>query len=254
MKDRIVEGVEVLCLLTIAVNTVVLCVGASHVLADTDAALKQLTKSEASLDELLTKPTGIKGSIQNLNALLVQASLAADNVRRASDSQQSYVQASLKTLNQFSAAAGQLGPAITDIDSSVKSIGTLVSNTDESVNHKVLPALTDTIGQAKTSLAATTKDVHADLAAIEILLADEDLKKVPRNLAAMTANLNSASHHADQALDYIELDLTPTKLPFWRSVLSAALSQAIGIPMKYLPQAVRVVNSASPATAAAPSK
>lgn len=77
------------------------------------------------------------------------------------------------------------------------------------------------------------------------LLADPDLVATAGNLANMSANLNDAALHANHALGYIEADLTPTKLPFWQAVVSAALSQAIGIPLKYLPQAVRVVNTAA---------
>ncbi len=75
------------------------------------------------------------------------------------------------------------------------------------------------------------------------LLADPDLTAVARNLAVATASGASAMKHIDTATGYIEFDLSPKHVPFWRGLASEALSQAIGIPLKLYPTRVAVTSS-----------
>jgi len=70
------------------------------------------------------------------------------------------------------------------------------------------------------------------------------------NLTAVAANLNltsqygaSALKHIDTATGYIEYDLSPKHMPLWQSLISGALSQAIGIPLKIMPSRVSVTSS-----------
>ena len=86
-----------------------------------------------------------------------------------------------------------------------------------------------------TSLQAVID--HADL-----LVADPAWRVTLHQIQETSQHINSGAAHFDRTLGYIELDFTPTKIPFWRGVLSTAMSQAMGIPLHFLPQRVTITN------------
>ena len=97
--------------------------------------------------------------------------------------------------------------------------------------------------QFVTEATGAVTELKGTVVTANVLLGDPQLAAIVGNLNLMSGNLNAAALHANNALGFVEIDLTPKKLPFWQAILSTALSQAIGIPLKYLPQAVTVVST-----------
>ena len=107
-------------------------------------------------------------------------------------------------------------------------------------------AATAMLGEGSNAVHSLNLSInHADA-----LISDPAFRAVAGNLASMSinltnasANINSATGHADKALGYVELDLSPKHQPFWETILSTALGEAISIPLKYLPSRVNVTNA-----------
>lgn len=185
--------------------------------------------------------------LRRLNTTVQVISSTANVVRQASVEER----AELRDVN------GKTSEAMSGLVTATQGAADIIAD----MRHTTLPGLDQTIeGLTVLENAVTQPAVDAlshggealnltaqDLGRIGVILNDPAITATASSLASMSANLNSAAAHADKTLGYIQLDFTPTRLPFWRSVLSTALSQAIGIPLHYLPQAVTVVSSATTA-------
>ena len=113
-------------------------------------------------------------------------------------------------------------------------------------------AITGLVGESTN----TVKSLNLVVTHADALISDPELAKVAANLDMMSAGLgqaaihvNGAAKNAEQALGYVRDDLTPRKQTFWAGIISEALSQAIGIPLKYLPTRTAVVSSVPVAVA-----
>ena len=102
-------------------------------------------------------------------------------------------------------------------------------------------ASTDLVNQGAEAL----QGVNVAVGRMNSLLADPSLAAIAGHLDDMSINLDAGAGHANRALGYVEMDLSPKHLPLWQSILEMALSQAVGIPLKWLPQNVQVVNSSA---------
>ena len=184
---------------------------------------------------------GLKQTLQDVNRI---AKAQEPKTAALADSSLDAVRAGAETVAKLGAAVDTLNSVIGDVRTStlpklnagIDSLNGLVTD--------LRPAATAST-ELVTQAAGVVGELKGTVSQANALLANPDIAATATNLADMSANLNGAALHANRALAYIETDLTPTKLPFWQAAVSAALSQAIGIPLKYLPQAVRVVNTAA---------
>ncbi len=135
----------------------------------------------------------------------------------------------------LSAVVGQIGSGtVPRLNTGLETLNTAIAGlvpVETSVSRMVDSGNAVMIGLQGTVRSANT------------LLSDPDLTAVARNLQLATASGASAMKHVDVATGYIEYDLSPKHVPFWRGLASEALSQAIGIPLKLYPTRVAVTSS-----------
>jgi hypothetical protein len=249
--------------------TVILSIGVGFALFELVRIERNLnTSAAASAETLALVNTALKGTHKNgddgllvLARVLLQNSDGAANALKQTlqdanriakqeqpktaalaDSSLAAVRAGGEVVVKLGAAVDMLNGVIGDVrtttlpklNAGVDSLNGLVADLRPTAT-----ASTDLVTQA----AGVVGELKGTVSQANALLADPDIAATAANLASMSANLNGAALHANHALGYIEADLTPKKLPFWQAVVSTALSEAIGIPLKYLPQAVTVVST-----------
>jgi hypothetical protein len=251
---------------------VILAAGVGFTLYELGQIERNVNKSAASsADTLAMVNQALKGTHKNgddgllvLSRILLQNSTGAMNAlkqtmqdvnRIAKDEQPKTVELTDSSLALVKTAGGtvaKLGDAVDTLNGVIGEVRTATLpklNTGvDSLNGLVsdLRPAAQASTQLMTEATGAVTELKATVVTANALLADPELPVIVHNFSLMSGNLNGAALHANNALGFVELDLTPLKLPFWKSILSTALSQAIGIPLKYLPQAVTVVSTVAP--------
>lgn len=129
----------------------------------------------------------LHGSVQNLNAILLQAGLATDEARRAATEQRKY----------WNLTAEQT-------DKTVRAFRQLVDRTDRQLNDTLLPNLSDqfeaTSATAQASLSAVTQSADA----LTARLNDPNITSLALHLDQTAANVEIATGHLANASADVE--------------------------------------------------
>jgi hypothetical protein len=181
----------------------------------------------------------LKQTAQTLNAV---TKANQPSTAKVSTESLSLIASGRSSLDKLTATIGDLDGVVTDLRiTTLPKVNAGVDSLDAAVAglqpvERSAATLLTSVNDVSIGLKGTVTQANA-------LLSDPDLTAVARNLAAATASGASAFAHIDKATGYIEYDLSPKHEPLWRSLISEALSQAIGIPLKYLPTRTAVVSS-----------
>lgn len=242
----------------------------AYVLLDMNAKIigpfeKAMKGQHASGDDGYT--VLVQRFLQNTAAAANAVKQTAQDSNRIAKAQEKPVNdltiSSVALVNTGKETVGKLGNSIDSLNATITDIraGTLprinagvdgLTGTVTSLNGLVsdlrptAQALTGAVNESGNAVKALNLTIsHADA-----LIADPAFHQIAGNLSMMSlnltnasANINSATGHADRALGFVELDLSPKHEPLWRSLVSEALSQAIGIPLKWLPSRTAIVSS-----------
>ena len=227
-----------------------------------NATAQASTRTFAMVDAALkgTHKNGDDGYLVLSQRLLQNSTAAMNAFKQTMQDANTIAKAQAKPANDLAAqsialvasgktAVDSLNGVILDIrGQTVPSINASINSLNSAT--VAVEALVENMQPTATALGETVKSVNLAVTHADALIADPDFQKIAGNLNAMSASLADASAHVDKgaahaesALNYVELDLTPTKQPFWRAILSEALSQAVGIPLKYFPTRTAVVSS-----------
>lgn len=171
----------VLCLSAVTVATLLVLKDFDKLIVDADAAVRAEQKD-------------LHGTSQNVNAILIQAGLAADQARLAALEQRQY-----------------WNRTAIETDKTVKAARKIIDRTGQQLNDETLPAVTDAVSalrfateeieyQASNSLQTipvVMKSADQTLADIDKLTINSDLLGTLRNVQGITANVNSTTKMVD---------------------------------------------------------
>lgn len=165
----------------------------NRLLDDTDAAVTEIRVATVQTNK------EIQSTSQNVNALLIQSGLVADEARRAATEQRQYWNLTAK-----------------QTDLTVRAFRQLIDRTDRQLNDKLLPDLTaqtDSFSaSAQASLAASTQAIgtlNSRLADPQISLLLGSLGVSAKHLADISANADAMS--GDMKLAVHRLAKPPSK-------------------------------------------
>lgn len=142
--------------------------------------------------------TRMVGTSQNVNALLIQLGLTADNVRRASMSEQQVSKKTLALLDHTDGLISSTQANVTQItqhaNTTLDGLGTLEAALTNTLNTGVVP----TLEQLRQAIASVDKN----------LLQDPDIKTVLAELAKTSEHVDVSSEHVEHMIAYLDKKLT----------------------------------------------
>ena len=154
----------------------------------------------------------VEPTVRDMHTTVLEAGLTLKNLREAS---QSWKEASEKQTSETTQAMSNLSGA-------ARNLSGFISRTDESLNSRVLPSLTDMLTQQNSALLESQKRLQENLQSIaettqqaQMVLVDADkviagpeLKTTLDKVATSSENLASATEHADKSMAKVEQGVT----------------------------------------------
>lgn len=250
-------GIRIIFLGKVAISALIIVATAFFipVLPQISHLIVSVDKQVNALGDFLNKdPRGIQGTFSNLNAILVQTGLAADELRVAAQTQEKYWNKTSKDLNDTIAKVDLL---LESGDQTTKTLNLTLTTLNSAVsqlNDKTIPASTDTIISLKSAvdtissnsqllLVQTTGTMTSAKMVLDTandILVKSKLDETFGNLELTTKYLSGTSHNVEETTGYIKDMFTPTKKSFWRSVVETYLP--IGI-RSVIPQRTIIQNT-----------
>jgi uncharacterized protein YoxC len=187
-------------------------------------ALRSISNAAGEITQATTRLDAImRGTSSNLNALLIQAALTADQVRQASAQQREYWR-----LNSI-----ETGRVLAHTDEAVRGIGAAVKHADGAIVSASVGVNTelDSLDAATHAISLTALQLKAilgdgenrlDTLAPEVTNIAHGLDATSVNVAAATKSLADASNDIAKTTAYYERQLT-TPQSFAKSMLLGAL-------------------------------
>lgn len=202
-------------------------------LASITGSLRDPQNGVPPLMAFLNGKQGVKEVVRNIDLLTAQGARTSTTLELASRDEQAQIRQAVSVV-------------IADMDS----IGKLVTDTNNSLNGSlgVMPAIVDDLHALDSTISGLQADSHnllqagtADMRDVGIVITNPDIPAALKSVAEAANHGNEALAHVSKATEYIEMDLAPSKRPLWETIGIMALSQALGIPIHWLPQKVSIV-------------
>lgn len=190
-----------------------LCLGLLRLEEQIQLTAQELHKTAEAATSLTLEAHGrLVGTSQNLNAILLQAGLASDEVRRASMEQRKYWnQAGAQTVQLLGAAS-----------SAVDGLNTATHDLDNSIGK-----ITDSTVLAMDAIPPTLKALQQPLEASTRTLNDASLILESPTIAATMANVQHTTETIDHSTKTIDTFLTRITKP--ASVVKTVLWKLLGL-------------------------
>ena len=198
---------------------------ARGVIRETSQVVRAAETAIQRTDKFLNEdPRGLQGVFSNTNAVLLQLGLASDQWRRASMEQRKLLvqnpREARETLDELRAAA--------------KSITTLVTNSDASLNKGLLPEATKAVvsinsatASLETKIGTLLDESTRTMNKAGAVLGNPELVGLAENLNDTSAELQASAANVEQATGYIKEYLRPNKQTFWKALLKSMIPRAI---------------------------
>jgi uncharacterized protein YoxC len=183
------------------------------------------------VNELITDTQKrMDGTFQNTNAVLIQAGLAADQVRLTATTERSYIAGiSRETLIAVKTANASLE----DLDGMIKDTRQIATG----VSTETLPKINLAVGGV-TALLDTSKGVileagpaidgaSAVMADLHSILDAPAMHEIGPNLASTTKHLAGTSAEFEETVGYIRDDFKPSKKNFWHNLTSQIIPELL---------------------------
>lgn len=203
------------------------------------------------VDGLLTDvQKRIDGTFQNTNAVLIQAGLAADEVRLTSITEHKYLASiSRETLKTVKAVNGSVADFDGVLKASRLTVTAINTNTIPLVNAAIASA-TEAIDTSKVvireagptidALTVTAHESTVVMTDLHKLLDAPAMREIGTNLAGATKHLDGTSAEVEETVGYIRDDFKPSKKNFWHNLTSQIIPTFLRL---LIPTPVRIVHS-----------
>lgn len=179
-------------------------------------------------------PRGLKGTFSNTNAILVQAGLAMDELRRASKKQSIYWD---KTGEDITKTIGLANDLITTTNGAAATLDKTIAKVGDGPIAESTAALRDMrslIKSTESSVVSTVTETNLAIAESRKLLinanaimATSKLESSFDYLNQTTASLSRTSSNVADTTGYVRDMFKPTKKPFWRMAVESWLPLGI---------------------------
>jgi hypothetical protein len=136
---------------------------------------------------------------KNTNALLIQMGLVADNVRRASEAQETYVKGSQAILKQTVAVLQQTEKTLYAAQEAATTVNIVTAETGKNINEQTLPTLQRDLNKATADLGQTLQTANNTLKSIDKMATNADLTQTFTNINFATTELMQMSREIAKA-------------------------------------------------------
>lgn len=216
------------CMITMTVLTAVF-------VARLDELVRVSTVQVNTLGKFINDdPRGLKGTFSNTNAILVQAGLAMDELRRASNKQSAYWDRTGEDITKTIQLANEL---ITTSNGAAATLDKTIAKVGDGPIAESTAALKDVrslIKSTENSVAATTTETNLAIAESRKLLINANAIMAASKLESSfdylnqtTAGLSRTSSNVADTTGYVRDMFKPTKKPFWRTMVESWLPLGI---------------------------
>ena len=205
---------------------------ARGVIRETSQVVRAAETAIQRTDKFLNEdPRGLQGVFSNTNAVLLQLGLASDQWRRASMEQRKLLVQNQREARESIQKATE---TLDELRAAAKSITTLVTNSDASLNKGLLPEATKAVvsinsatASLETKIGTLLDESTRTMNKAGAVLGNPELVGLAENLNDTSAELQASAANVEQATGYIKEYLRPTKQTFWKALLKSMIPRAI---------------------------
>lgn len=174
-------GALIFAVIAVSVGFLMLLAHVEKLVDDTDAAVSEVRATAAQVGK------DTHSTSQNLNAILLQGGLAADEARRAATEQRNYWNATAK-----------------QSDLTVRALRQLIDRTDRQLNDKLLPEIALETEHISSSAQVSFQAAGHSADILTEQLNDPHILSLAAHLDQSSANIEEATKHLDAASADIE--------------------------------------------------